>query len=76
MSYILYVKMADEFDFFSYDCNDWNYNPFMKHTKRRPVQFKKDYKSIERERERERERDRETERARAGEGDIQREDRD
>ena len=21
--------MADEFDFFSNDCNNWNYNPFI-----------------------------------------------
>ena len=27
--YIIYIKMADEFDFFSNDCNNWNYNPFI-----------------------------------------------
>ena len=27
--YIIYLKMADEFDFFSNDCNNWNYNPFI-----------------------------------------------
>ena len=27
--YIIYIKMADEFDFLSNDCNNWNYSPFI-----------------------------------------------
>ncbi len=29
MIYVIYLKMTDEFDFFSTDCNNWNDNPFI-----------------------------------------------
>ena len=38
--------MADEFDFFSNDCNNWNYNPFLNTPNADP------YRERERERER------------------------
>jgi hypothetical protein len=33
----MYVKMADEFEFFSNDCNNWNYNEFIKLSNRTSV---------------------------------------
>ena len=33
--------MTDEFDFFSNDCNNWNYNPFINTPNADPYKFKR-----------------------------------
>jgi hypothetical protein len=37
----MYIKMTDEFDFFSNDCNNWNYNPFINTPNADPYNLKR-----------------------------------